>query len=67
MAARLLLRRVLVGNSEYSLLVQLMGTLWTHADSRSARNELVANARALCHVSTKKLVGETQYWKVPHI
>ena len=29
--------------------------------------ELAADATALCHVSAKKLVGETQYWKVPHI
>ena len=29
--------------------------------------ELAPDATALCHVSAKKLVGETQYWKVPHI
>ena len=32
-----------------------------HADSRSGGNGLVANAKAFCHVSAKKLVGETQY------
>ena len=43
------------------------GDAWRHVDSGSMGNELAANAKALCHVSAKKLVGETQYWKVPHI
>ena len=43
------------------------GDAWRHADSGSTGNELVANTKALCHVSAEKLVGETQYWKVPHI
>ena len=43
------------------------GQACRYADSGSARNELAANAGALCHVSAKNLVGETQYWKVPHI
>ena len=43
---------------------------WGRLEARrtgSAGSELAGNARALCHVSVKKLVGETQYWKVPHI
>ena len=43
------------------------GDACRHADLGSARNKLAANASALGHVSAKKLVGETQYWKVPHI
>ena len=65
MAARLLLRRFLVGNSEYGLPAESTGTLGG-TQNRKCR-ELAGNARALCHVSAKKLVGETQYWKVPHI
>ena len=66
MAARLLLRRFLVGNSEYGLPAELMGTLEAHRTG-SAGSELAGNARALCHVSAKKLVGETQYSMGPAI
>ena len=43
------------------------GDTYRHADLGSAKNKLATNASALDHVNAKKLVGETQYWKVPHI
>ena len=67
MAARLLPSPSFGGPLGIRLANGADGQAWRHADSGSARNKLAANAGALCHVSAKKLVGETQYWKVPHI
>ena len=66
MAARLLLRRFLVGNSEYGLPAESMGTLGG-TQNRKCWKRVGWKCQALCHVSAEKLVGETQYWKVPHI
>ena len=39
------------------------GDAWRYVDAKSGGNRLAANASALGHVSTKKLMGETQYGK----
>ena len=55
------------GQLRIRLVSEVDGDAWRHIDLGSAERELAANTRVLCHVSAKKLVGETQYWKVLHI
>ena len=64
--ARLLLRRFLVGDSEYRLLVESMGMLGG-TQIQEVRETSWLQCKGTLPRQHKKLVGETQYWKVPHI
>ena len=66
MATSLLLHRFLVGNLEYGLPVESMGTLggtWIQEAAETSWLQMVDTLPR----QPQKLVGESQYWKVPHI